>query len=266
MKDVRKNKNIVNNFFILYIINMADVSSQTIKQIVVLYSGRFQPMGPHHAGVYEKVKAHFESIYGSGVDTYVVTSNKVELPDSPFNFEQKKQIINSHGITNVIQVKSPYAATEILSKYDPESNAAIYIVGHKDTKRTESMIGVTKAGKPKHYKMYNDNVDSLTSYKKHSYLYIGGPSKKMMPDGEEEMSGTELREYLRSSTEEEFQEVMEYDKKHTELYEMIKGVLQKELGSRKKKRKKKKTKRKPKKKGSKKSKNKKKKKKTKGKK
>jgi hypothetical protein len=258
VKDVGKKEDIVNNFFILYIINMADVSSQTIKQIVVLYSGRFQPMGPHHAGVYEKIKAHFESIYGSGVDTYVVTSNKVELPDSPFNFEQKKQIINSHGITNVVQVKSPYAATEILSKYDPETTAAIYIVGHKDTVRTKSMIGVTKAGKPKHYKMYNDNVDSLTSYKKHSYLYIEGPSKKMMPDGEE-MSGTKLRGYLKGATEEEFQEVMEYDEKHTKLYEMIKGVLQKALGSRK--RKKKKTKRKPKKKGSKKSKNKKKKKK-----
>ena len=241
---------------------MADVSSQTIKKIVVLYSGRFQPMGPHHAGVYEKIKAHFESIYGPGVDTYVVTSNKVELPDSPFNFEQKKQIINSHGITNVVQVKSPYAATEILSKYDPETTAAIYIVGHKDTVRTKSMIGVTKAGKPKHYKMYNDNVDSLTSYKKHSYLYIEGPSKKMMPDGEE-MSGTKLRGYLKGATEEEFQEVMEYDKKHTELYEMIKEVLQKALGSRK--RKKNKTKRKPKKKGSKKSKNKKKKKNSKGK-
>lgn len=263
MKDVKKKEGIVNNFFILYIINMADVSSQTIKQIVVLYPGRFQPMGPHHAGVYEKVKAHFESIYGSGVDTYVVSSNKVELPKSPFNFEQKKQIINSHGITNVVQVKNPYGADEILSKYDPETTAAIYIVGHKDTVRTKSMIGVTKAGKPKHYKMYNDNVDSLTSYKKHSYLYIEGPSQKMMPNGEE-MSGTKLREYLKGATEEQFQEIMEYDEKHTKLYEMIKGVLQKALGSRKRKRKK--TKRKPKKKGSKKSKTKKKKKNTKGKK
>ena len=148
---------------------MADVSSQTIKQIVVLYSGRFQPMGPHHAGVYEKVKAHFESIYGSGVDTYVVTSNKVELPNSPFNFEQKKQIINSHGITNVVQVKNPYGADEILSKYDPESTAAIFIVGHKDTVRTKSMIGTSvKTGKPKHYQMYNDNVDNLTEY---TYFY-----------------------------------------------------------------------------------------------
>ena len=43
------------------------------------------------------------------------------------------------------------------------------------------------------------------------------------------------------ATEEQFQEIMEYDKKHTELYEMIKGVLEKARGSRKKK----KTKRKP---------------------
>ena len=197
---------------------MADVSSQTIKQIVVLYSGRFQPMGPHHAGVYEKVKAHFESIYGSGVDTYVVTSNKVELPNSPFNFEQKKQIINSHGITNVVQVKNPYGADEILSKYDPESTAAIFIVGHKDTVRTKSMIGTSvKTGKPKHYQMYNDNVDNLTSYKKRGYLYIEGPSPKMMPDGEE-MSGTKLRGYLKGATEEQFQEIMEYDEKHTKLH------------------------------------------------
>ena len=43
-------------------------------------------------------------------DAYVATSGKVQLPKSPFSFREKKKIINSYGITNIVQVKNPYQA------------------------------------------------------------------------------------------------------------------------------------------------------------
>ena len=65
---------------------MATAKSQ-ITKLVVCYPGRFQPCGLHHATTFKMLKARFDAI---GADTYMVTSNKVELPKSPFNFDEKQ--------------------------------------------------------------------------------------------------------------------------------------------------------------------------------
>ena len=49
------------------ILNEAD-----IRDIVVIYPGRFQPMGKHHAEVYKKLASRFGKS-----NTYVATSDKV---------------------------------------------------------------------------------------------------------------------------------------------------------------------------------------------
>ena len=107
---------------------MIPIEDSKIKNIVAIYPGRFQPMGKHHAQTFQWLKSKFS-------DAYVATSGKVDLPKSPFNFNEKKKIINSHGISNVVQVKSPYQSTEILKKYDPETTAAVFMFGAKDAGR-----------------------------------------------------------------------------------------------------------------------------------
>ena len=62
-----------------------------VKKVVGIYTGRFQPMGKHHADVYKAFKSKFD-------DFYVTTSNKVEAGKSPLNFKEKKKIIQKHGI------------------------------------------------------------------------------------------------------------------------------------------------------------------------
>ena len=74
-----------------------------IKNIVAIYPGRFQPMGAHHAKTYKWLTSNFK-------DVYVATSGDVQIPKSPFSFSEKKKIINSYGISKVVQVKSPYKA------------------------------------------------------------------------------------------------------------------------------------------------------------
>ena len=100
----------------------------TITTIVAIYPGRFQPMGAHHAKAYKWLKSKFK-------DAYVATSDKVALPKSPFSFKEKKKIINSHGIRNVVKVKNPYRSVEILKKYDPKTTAVVFMVGEKDQSR-----------------------------------------------------------------------------------------------------------------------------------
>ena len=100
---------------------------------VVIYPGRFQPMLPHHAEVYSKLQAQFP-----GAEVYVATSNKVEGSKSPFNFEEKKQIITQmHGIPeeNIILAANPYLIDSYMKEFDQKNTMVIFAVGGKDEDR-----------------------------------------------------------------------------------------------------------------------------------
>ena len=100
---------------------------------VVIYPGRFQPMLPHHAEVYNKLKAQFP-----GAEVYVATSNKVEGSKSPFSFEEKKQIITQmHGIPdeNIILAANPYLIDSYMKEFDQKNTMVIFAVGGKDEDR-----------------------------------------------------------------------------------------------------------------------------------
>ena len=97
-------------------------ATSPIKTIVAIYPGRFQPMGRHHAQVYDWLAKQFGK-----ANTYVATSNKVQLPKSPFNFREKVQIIRKHGIQNIVQEKNPYVPETILKKYNPETTAVVVV-------------------------------------------------------------------------------------------------------------------------------------------
>ena len=95
---------------------LLEQSESPIKKIIAVYPGRFQPMGKHHAGVYDWLSSKFGK-----ANTYVTTSSKVELPKSPLNFREKVQVIRKHGIMNISEERSPYVPEKLLSKYDPKT-------------------------------------------------------------------------------------------------------------------------------------------------
>ena len=66
-------------------------ADSTIKTVVAIYPGRFQPMGKHHAEVYKWLAGKFGK-----ANTYIATSDKVALPKSPLNFREKYQVIRKH--------------------------------------------------------------------------------------------------------------------------------------------------------------------------
>ena len=81
--------------------NLISEADSNIKTIVAIYPGRFQPMGRHHAKVYDWLSGKFGK-----QNTYIATSDKVALPKSPLNFREKRSVILKHGIKNVVQVKT----------------------------------------------------------------------------------------------------------------------------------------------------------------
>ena len=150
-----------------------------ITTIVAIYPGRFQPMGKHHAQAFKWLKGKFKN-------AYVGTSDKVQLPKSPFSFNEKKKIINSYGITNVVKVKNPYKAEEILKKYDPNTTAAVFMVGEKDQQRLGGKFFRPWKGKAE------------VGYKQGAYTIIA-PHVSLKVPGYGEMSGTAIRAALGAS-------------------------------------------------------------------
>ena len=79
---------------------------------IAIYPGRFQPFGPHH----KKVFTYLQNKFG---DVYIATSNKSDSNRHPLNFKQKKAHMIKMGIPSkkIVQVKNPYQALEITTKY-----------------------------------------------------------------------------------------------------------------------------------------------------
>ncbi len=176
-----------------------------VKTVVAIYPGRFQPFGKHHAAAFLWLQKQFGT-----ANTYIVTSDKIELPKSPLNFKEKKALIDMYGFGNkTIKVKNPYKAEELLGKFDPTTTAVVFMVGEKDMKEDPRFkIGKLKSGNDSYFQEYKTNKANLQGYDKHGYL-ITAPHISMNVPGYGEMSGTQIRKALGNTpnTEQETQEL-----------------------------------------------------------
>jgi len=151
------------------------------KQIVV-YSGRFQPFHKGHFATYQNLVKKFGSD-----SVYIGTSNVTDSKKSPFNFNEKKAImIKMFGIpsSKIVNVKNPYAPSEILNKYDEDRTGLIVVVGEKD----ENRLG------GKYFTPYKGKVEE--PYLVRGYVYAS-------PSTANPISGTDVRYWLSAGSEEE---------------------------------------------------------------
>jgi hypothetical protein len=185
-----------------WLVEQIVTEASDIKTVVAIYPGRFQPFGPHHAKAFHWLEKKF-----GANNTFIATSDKTELPKSPLNFKDKQSIISQYGIDNVIQVKNPYKAEEILRKYDPDTTAVVFMVGEKDMQEDPRFaMKQLKSGNPSYFKKYNAN-EPLQGYMDHGYLIVA-PHVSLNVPGIGEMSGTALRQALKTSTPETFKNIM----------------------------------------------------------
>ena len=186
-----------------WLVEQIITENDSIKQVVAIYPGRFQPFGKHHAEAFRWLQKQFGKNF-----TYVATSDKTEPGKSPFNFAEKKQIIKQYGITNVVQVKNPYKAEEILSKYDPATTAVVFMVGQKDMEEDPRFkIGFKKDGSNSYFQDYAKNKGNMQTYDKHGYLIVA-PHVSLNVPGYGEMSGTALRNVLKTGDDETYKDVL----------------------------------------------------------
>ena len=200
--------------------NELEAGEEKEKRIIAIYPGRFQPMGQHHAETFKRIQEEF-----GPENTFVATSNVVNAPKSPLNFAEKQLVMMEHGISpdNVVEVKNPYNAAEILEKFDPNATAVTYVVGEKDMQedaRFGKLGGTTKDGAPRYFRNYAEEEGELKGHDKHGYIKVAPHVSIDIPEVGE-MSGTNLRKVLRDADEETFKRIMGwYD---PEIHELLKS-------------------------------------------
>jgi predicted kinase len=173
-----------------------------IKKVVGIYGGRFQPFGPHHKKTYEWLKKQVD-------DAYITTSNIKQPPRHPMNFKEKVRHMGKMGIpkNRIIQEKSPYVAKNVLSKYDKDTTAVIYIFGKKD-------VGRLKGGK--YFKDYKKNKNNMSGFEEAGYI-LTAPHVSVNVGGKE-VSGTVMRQLLGSP---------DYEKDREKLFKKAFGYFDK---------------------------------------
>ena len=179
-------------------VEIEDENPDPIDKVVVIYPGRFQPMGRHHAAVFRRLNnLDFTD------DVYVVTSDKVDPPDSPFNYEEKKQIMKAHGIPEdkIYKVKKTYGAIEVLGQFNPTTTAAIFVLGEKNADRlTSGTFFSPWEGK------------ATVGYKKGAYVMVTPHVSIKMPKipgvKDKDMSGSTIRQALSNGNIKLFKQIM----------------------------------------------------------
>ena len=179
-----------------------------VENLIVVYSGRFQPFHKGHYATY----SHLVKKFGKD-KVYIGTSNKTDNKKSPFNFKEKKQIMTTmFGVPSnrIVEVKNPYVPTEILKKFDSDTTGFITVVGKKDASRLGG----------KFFTPYKDNLE-FEGYKDKGYVYIA-------PQQSNPVSGTDVRMGLRKGSDEDKKQFFTkraYGKFNPKIFKFIAGKL-----------------------------------------
>jgi cytidyltransferase-like protein len=148
---------------------------------VVIIPGGFHPFHAGHLALYQAAQRAFPN-----ADVYVAATN--DTSQRPFPFKIKEKLAQLAGVQpgHFVQVKSPFQATEITSKYDPDNTVVIFARSEKDRNKPPQAGGVKKDGTPSKLQLLNDNPEPMSKHVYMTYL----PTVKFGPGM---TSATEIR-------------------------------------------------------------------------
>lgn len=157
-------------------------------QLVVTYPGRFQPFHLGHRDVFAALQGKFGRDH-----VWIATSNKTELPKSPFNFTDKVTFMTASGIPvdRILEVTSPY---KLPTQFEPTETIFLVTVGAPDADRLRPG-SYRKDGQPGYYQKF-ESIDKCDTADKHAYVIVAAERKKVITIGGKQYDvshGTESR-------------------------------------------------------------------------
>ena len=163
---------------------------RTNPKLLVILPGRFQPWHKGHHTVYNSLVKK----YGRD-QVFIATSNKVELPKSPFNFSDKTQFMSLTGVPmdRVVESKQPYKAEEITKNFDAANTRLIFAVSEKDMAEDPRFKSWTKKdGTPAYFQPMPSDTSLMATFDKHGYI-MTVPTVNFTVLGQPMRSATEIR-------------------------------------------------------------------------
>lgn len=172
------------------------------KKVFVIYPGRFHPWHNGHKSVYNYLSTKF-----GGNDVYITTTGVVELPKSPFSFDEKKEMMMATGIpaNKILNVKNNYNLQSVSNQIpiNIERDSIIFAVSQKDmTEDPRFKSFVKKDGSPSYLQPMPKNESKLEPAIKHGYL-ITVPTTDFTVLGSPARSASQLRSQYSTLTPEQ---------------------------------------------------------------
>lgn len=134
-----------------------------MKQLVII-AGGFHPFHAGHAALYQSAQAAFPA-----ADVYVAATN--DTSTRPFPFAIKEKLAKLAGVEpgHFVQVKSPFRAEEITSKFDPDRDRLIFVRSEKDANNPPQAGGVKKDGSAAYLQPLAGQTN-IRPFKEHAYM------------------------------------------------------------------------------------------------
>jgi hypothetical protein len=163
-------------------------SGKNIMKKIAILSGRFQPPHIGHMNAWQHLRDEF-------TDAYIATTSKIDLPHSPFDFQEKKAMFMHAGVPSnrVVQVSNPYMASEIVDRFDENNTIVVFGVSEKDMAEDRRFrFNPRKDGSTGFLQPYRKNINDLQPVSTHAYVTVI-PTFKFKVNGKNLRSATEFR-------------------------------------------------------------------------
>jgi hypothetical protein len=131
---------------------------------VVIMPGGFHPLHAGHMALYNSAKRAFPD-----AEVFVAATN--DTSSRPFPFAVKEKLAKLAGVEpgHFVQVKSPFRAEEITSRFDPQHDVLIFVRSEKDAGSQPQPGGVKRDGSASYLQPLL-GAQKLEPFAQHAYM------------------------------------------------------------------------------------------------
>jgi len=131
---------------------------------IVIMPGGFHPFHAGHYALYQSAQRAFP-----GAEVFVAATNDTSA--RPFPFAVKEKLAKLAGVEpgHFVQVRSPFRAEEITSKFDPARDRLIFVRSEKDADKPPQAGGVKRDGSAAYLQPLAGQTN-IRPFKEHAYM------------------------------------------------------------------------------------------------